>query len=288
MAEQFIIPRNADELNKLYQGVKELEVAAGSASKESIERTVAASTAEQDLRAKIARGELSPESIKREREAISGLFGATAGIEKEFEGIPIDPLRLRNIVSGRMKTYLDQIGNIQDQRKSRQGRIDEILKDEAKREEAKALQKQLEFKQKESVAKTAREEFEFLFQAAEKRKERAEDKAAKRGKVKIGGIEVSDSTAAFLGGISKLENMTKDTRSEVEGDLSSLGLSSSIPADWFRISAEEEEQQSLPPEIIQRLWDKERDDILLQTTKVDTTGGSDFEGWKPLPGEQGE
>lgn len=255
------IPRNRAELDKLFQGVKELQAEAGRIAERSIASSTGAITFEEELQQKIARGELSPELRRREREAVSGLFGATAGIRKEFEDIDIRPTELRNILAGRINSYLNQIGDIQNQRKARQSRIDDLIKTGGIQATAEAKKLELELAQKQEEAKIAQRNFELFFKAQETR-----DKAARKSSpVSLGGVGILETTASFLQGISSLGNFSVSDQTKVEQDLFRLGYGGEVPPDWFRIITEEEEGRTIIPERLIKLWLKDRDEILNKT-----------------------
>src|SRR3990167_4209029 len=287
-----IIPRNEAELNRLYEGVQELQAEAGRIAGVATEAAVGAATFEETAQAQIGRTEISPELARREREAVAGLMGVKPSLEKEFEGVAIDPTRLGNIVAGRMNSYLGQIQDIQDTRRSRKLRIDDLIKSGATKAQAKALTLQSTLEQKRDEARTASGEFEFFFNNYERKQaeareagrraaERAADQKQKEledqlGKIKMGDTYISTNTAAFLNGVSNLENMTGGIRQEVESDLLKLGYGKDMPPpNWFRTELMVEEQRSLDESYIQEKWLEDNEDILKKTI-VSDSGGDDI------------
>jgi len=282
-----IIPRNEAELNRLYEGVQELQAEAGRIAGVATEAAVGAATFEETAQAQIGRTEISPELARREREAVAGLMGVKPSLEKEFEGVAIDPTRLGNIVAGRMNSYLGQIQDIQDTRRSRKLRIDDLIKSGATKAQAKALTLQSTLEQKRDEARTKAGEFEFFFNNYERKQaearetsrraaERAADQKQKEledqlGKIKIGDFYVSTNTGAFLNGVANPKNMIGGVRQEVESDLFNLGYGKDMPApDWFRVGLIEEEGRNLDESYIQEEWSKQNNDILTKITASDS------------------
>lgn len=89
------------------------------------------------------------------------------------------------------------------------------------------------------------------------------------GKV-IGGIEVSNPTLNVIEGVQSLSELTPSARTQANTELRQLGFFSSTPPDWFRQIAEQEAKQSISPEELNRLWEKERQLIIKTTDTKDS------------------
>src|SRR3990167_2788287 len=226
-----IIPRNEAELNRLYEGVQELQAEAGRIAGVATEAAVGAATFEETAQAQIGRTEISPELARREREAVAGLMGVKPSLEKEFEGVAIDPTRLGNIVAGRMNSYLGQIQDIQDTRRSRKLRIDDLIKSGATKAQAKALTLQSTLEQKRDEARTASGEFEFFFQDFRQQQEiarRAGEKSSQERKEKELLEQFNLEVLAFADRVKQdpeyITNVPSDMRGRVESYLGNTYL----------------------------------------------------------------
>lgn len=135
------IARNPEELARQYEQVRipgpqqagqefrELQIAAGDLSSQALEQAGIGAEFEAAINRRLGQKEISPELRKREREAIAELFAAPEGTRAKFEGVPIDPARVSQLVSGRMNNYLTLLDDIRGQQKTRQSRIDDIIKE---------------------------------------------------------------------------------------------------------------------------------------------------------------
>lgn len=79
-----------------------------------------------------------------------------------------------------------------------------------------------------------------------------------------GGI--STNTQRILDGFGSIDSLTPSAKTEVENELYELGYGSQTPPAWFKKIKEEERQQTLTPEVLQQLWNQERNRV--------TSGGS--------------
>jgi len=189
------IPRNPQELAKSFEGLRvpsvpeagqefrQLQIAAGDLSSKYLAQAGIGAEFEAEMQRRLGAREMSPELRKREREAISQLFATPVGVRERIGaagGAPVSPGAVSSVVAGRMNNYLSLLDNIRDERRSRERRIDDIVKDvrltaeagiekvkaqlgEAERQEDRAWDvyresvRQREFNQKLSDSSTASE-----------------------------------------------------------------------------------------------------------------------------------
>jgi len=116
---------NSSEILRQYEAAAKL---VPTALERAAKTKAGAETFSEDLQQKISKREVSPEAVKREKETISQLFGTPASMEQELRAGGVLPTRAGQLIGGRMQTYLDQLDSIRDSRKSRQDRIDDIVK----------------------------------------------------------------------------------------------------------------------------------------------------------------
>ena len=158
------ISRNPEELQKLYQGFKDLQVEAGRKSNEALTQAGAAQSFEQSLRERINARELSPELRKREQEAISQLFAVPEEVRGNIQGAggaPVAPSDISGAVAGRMNNYFDLLNDVRDQRKSREQSLDDIIKNTKLGIEAQTKQAEAEARQSEKAVDDSWREFAF-------------------------------------------------------------------------------------------------------------------------------
>lgn len=82
----------------------------------------------------------------------------------------------------------------------------------------------------------------------------------------------SKNTQRIIDGFGTLKSLTPAERSKAENELYALGYGDPTPPDWFRQHAEQQARQSLSSDLLQEMWDTERNRIMSQ---VNAAGSSD-------------
>jgi len=126
---------NREEILKQYQAAATI---ASEKAKGLTQKVAGAKTFAGDLQSRIAKREISPEAVRRERETVSQVFAAPEEMRTRLRDTRLLPSEVGALVGGRMNTYLDQLQSIRDSRSARQQRIDNIVEEAASGVKAQA------------------------------------------------------------------------------------------------------------------------------------------------------
>lgn len=113
---------------KYLEQVKEWEKILESSRPAYTEAQLAPTTFEAGITSRLAGQEVSPELKARQKEVISELLTTPGEARQTLGEAGVRPAEISQIVSGRMQGYFDQLEGIQNTRKARQQRIDDIIK----------------------------------------------------------------------------------------------------------------------------------------------------------------
>ena len=76
-----------------------------------------------------------------------------------------------------------------------------------------------------------------------------------------------------LDGFTPVSSLTPSKQQEVKSQLFSMGFNSDEPPAWFKDYIQDQKQQTLRPEALQKEWIKYRDGILKGGASGDSSGG---------------